>query len=208
MPRTGSRRPHTGAATSTRQQLVDAAVTVLAERGYTAATSRAVAEQAGCNQALVFYHHGSLNDLLLAALDASNQAALDRYRSRLEDATRVADLSAALRELYPTDRTSGHVALLTQMIAGGIVDPDLGAEVARRVEPWIELTADALARALPTAIASRIPTQHLAYVIVAAALGAELLAILTGNHERNQEILDRLEASSGIVAAFRSHVDV
>lgn len=194
MPRTGSRTASTQTAGGTRQRLVDAAVAVLAEHGYAGATSRAIAQEVGCNQALVFYHHGTLNDLLLTALDVSNQAALDRYRDRLEQADGIGDLLGALRDLYRRDRASGHIGLLAQLVAGGIVDSELGTEVAERVDPWIELTRQALIRALPGPVAGRLPVDDLAYVVVTAALGSELLASLTGDHARNRAVLDRLSA--------------
>lgn len=197
MPRTGSRRsPEAGGGT--RQRLVDAAVAVLGAQGYAGATSRAIAEEAGCNQALVFYHHGSLNDLLLAALDASSQAALERYRTRLAGVDSVSDVLTVLQELYPADQASGHIGLLAEMVAGGIVDPDLGTEVALRVQPWLQLTRDALADALPGPVARRLPLDDLAYLIVTGALGGEMLATLTGDHERNRAVVDRV-AGSGLL---------
>lgn len=201
VPRTGSRTASTRTAGGTRERLVDAAVVVLAEHGYAGATSRAIAQEAGCNQALVFYHHGTLNDLLLAALDVSNQTALDRYRGGVEQSDGIGDLLGALRELYRQDRASGHIGLLAQLVAGGIVDPELGAEVAERVEPWIELTRRALMRVLPGPVAGRLPVDDLAYVIVTAALGGELLASLTGDHARNRAVLDRL-SGGGIFGLF------
>lgn len=202
MPRKRSRTASTQTAGGTRQRLVDAAVAVLAEHGYVGATSRAIAQEVGCNQALVFYHHGTLNDLLLAALDVSNQAALDRYRDHLEQADGIGDLLGALRDLYRQDRASGHIGLLAQMVAGGIVDPELGREVAQRVDPWIELTRQALIRALPGPVADRLPVDDLAYLVVTAALGGELLASLTGDHVRNRAVLDRLSAG-GIFSLLR-----
>lgn len=204
MPRTGSRSsPQAGGGT--RQRLVDAAVAVLSERGYTGATSRAIAEEAGCNQALVFYHHGSLNDLLLAALDASSEMALERYRTRLAAVDSVADLVTVLQELYPADQATGHIGLLAEMVAGGIVDADLGAEVALRVQPWLQLTQDALAQALPTPMARRLPLEDLAYLIVTGALGGELLAALTGDHDRNRAVVDRLATGGLLRFLARKH---
>ncbi len=204
MPRTGSRSSHQ-AGGGTQQRLVDAAVAVLRARGYKGATSRAIAEEAGCNQALVFYHHGSLNDLLLAALDASNQEALERYRTRLVEVDSVSDVLSVLQELYPVDQATGHISLLAEMVAGGVVDPDLGTEVGMRVEPWLQLTQDALASALPTPLARRLPLDDFAYLIVTGALGGELLATLTGDHDRNRAVVDRLAAGGLLGMLGRKH---
>lgn len=50
----------------TRSEILDAAYTVLVERGYDGFTTRAVAEEAGRNQSLVHYYFETKRDLLLA----------------------------------------------------------------------------------------------------------------------------------------------
>src|SRR3954463_14280312 len=57
----------------TRNQILRAAFDTLEDKGFAAATSRAVAERGGFNQALVFYYFGSMDALLLAALDWTNE---------------------------------------------------------------------------------------------------------------------------------------
>ena len=57
-------------STRTRRLLVDAAIETLKEEGFTRASARTIAERAGSNQGLIFYHFGSVANLLLAALDA------------------------------------------------------------------------------------------------------------------------------------------
>ena len=53
----------------TRDALIEAAIAVLRESGFASASARRIAQRAGCNQALVFYHFGTVNDLLVAALE-------------------------------------------------------------------------------------------------------------------------------------------
>lgn len=55
--------------TDTRARLLDAAAEVVGAHGWSAATTRAVAEQAGVNKALVHYHFGSIDALLIAAVE-------------------------------------------------------------------------------------------------------------------------------------------
>lgn len=143
----------------------------------------------------MFYHYGKLNDLLLAALDASNQQSLERYRDALEGTEGLRDLLDVVRDVYPEDHRSGHINLMAQMVAGGIVDRDLGRRVGQRIQPWLELTRDAIHRALPAPLRRRFPSDELSYLIVAAALGAELLATLSDDHTRNRVTLERLTGS-------------
>ena len=66
----------------TRRVLVEAAIETLKDVGYAGASARAIAERAGSNQGLVFYHFGSVANLLLAALDAVSADRLDPVPGR------------------------------------------------------------------------------------------------------------------------------
>ncbi len=44
----------------TRAALIEAAIAALHESGFARASARRTAQRAGCNQALVFYHFGSV----------------------------------------------------------------------------------------------------------------------------------------------------
>lgn len=54
---------------ATREALVTAAVEIFGQRGYHAATNRALAEAAGVNAALIGYHFGGKRGLYLAAFE-------------------------------------------------------------------------------------------------------------------------------------------
>src|SRR5664279_5625283 len=64
---------------ATRHRLVDAAVETLKEHGYAGASARVIAERAGVNQGLIFYHFDSVAGLLLAALDTVSAMRRARY---------------------------------------------------------------------------------------------------------------------------------
>lgn len=196
MPRIKS--PHRQAQGETPQRLVTATVELLATEGYAATTVRAIGERAERNPALVSYHFGSVNALLLEALDRSSGARLERYRAELEDVETWRGLRRTLRRLYREDREVGHVRLLAEMVAGGIVDRELGAEVAHRVAPWVDLVEGTVRRLLPAvARRRRAPVREVAYGVVAAFLGLELLGNLAGDHARGDEVIDRLTADAG-----------
>lgn len=57
------------AGDATRKALLDAAEDLLISKGVAGITTRKVAEQAGVNQALVHYHFGTIEELLVAALE-------------------------------------------------------------------------------------------------------------------------------------------
>ena len=90
----------TEVAPSTKQQIVEAALETLKTEGFAGATSRAIARVGGFNQALVFYHFGSLDNLLLAALDAMSEARMRRYAAAVEEALPVRELAYAAVTFY------------------------------------------------------------------------------------------------------------
>src|SRR3954468_13122266 len=105
---------------STKEQIVDAALQALAEDGFAGATSRAIARSGKFNQALVFYHFGSLDALLLAALDKTSEERLDHSRAAVRPATSFEELAEVAARAYRDDRESRHVAVVSQMIAGSV----------------------------------------------------------------------------------------
>jgi AcrR family transcriptional regulator len=66
------------AGDATRLALLDAAEELLVSKGVAGITTRKVAEQAGVNQALVHYHFGTIEQLLLAVLERVSVAVKER----------------------------------------------------------------------------------------------------------------------------------
>ena len=195
MATTRTRREGTSPRESsdTRAALVAAATEALAEVGFAGASAREIARRAGCNQALVFYHFGTVLDLLLAALDAVSERRLAAYAPLVGSSGSPADLVDALGEVVRADLASGDVAVLVEMVAGAQSVPGLGPRVAERLEPWRELAREAVRRAVAgMPFAALVPVEDLAHGVVAGVLGLELLATLDGDHDRAGALLDRL----------------
>jgi AcrR family transcriptional regulator len=191
--RTGSAsRPDTRSV-RTRDALVVAAVEVLRTRGFAGATARAIAAQAGCNQGLVFYHFGSVVDLLLAALDDVSARRRARYTAALADVHRPGELVELATRIFREDLDNGDAAVLVEMIAGAASTPGLGPRVKARVAPWIDFATQALDAALrPTPFAHAVPTTDLAHGVVAMYLGLELMSHLDGDRAPALALFDRL----------------
>ncbi len=81
--------PTAGRSDATRRALVEAAVESLRIDGFSGASARAIAARAGVNQALVFYHFGSVADLLLAALDDVSARRRSRYATAVDAVERA-----------------------------------------------------------------------------------------------------------------------
>jgi AcrR family transcriptional regulator len=66
------------AGDATRKALLDAAEELLVLKGASSITTRKVAERAGVNQALVHYHFGTIEELLVAVLERVSLAVKER----------------------------------------------------------------------------------------------------------------------------------
>jgi len=153
--------------------MLDATLETLREEGFTGATSRAIARRGGFNQALVFYHFGSLDGLLLAALDATSVERLERYRAEVATADTPDELIAVMARIYAEDRDSGHLTVVSQMVAGSLARRDLAPEVLARMEPWLEFAEETLRRFVGPTLAP-----ELALAAVTFYFGVNLLSVL------------------------------
>src|SRR3984957_9998556 len=111
---------------TTKAALVDAAVETLKTKGFAGASAREIARTGSFNQALIFYHFGSVQNLLLAALDLVSARRMRAYGPAFERARTAAELAHLAREIYAEDLENGYVTVLGEMVAGGVSNAELG----------------------------------------------------------------------------------
>jgi AcrR family transcriptional regulator len=180
-PGVSSRR--SGEATRTR--ILDAALETLRTEGYAATTARAIAKRGDFNPALIFYHFGGVDDLLLAALDRSSAQRMARYREVLDGVTTLTGLLDAMRALYAEDMETPHVTAVQELIASSAFSGELAPEVLVRMQPWIDFAHEVIDRILGDSPLRRaVDTRDLAFALVAMYLGSEQVARLQGDASR------------------------
>ena len=192
-----------GRGAETRERLIDGAIAVLRTEGFAGATARAVAGAAGCNQALVFYHFGSVQTLLVAALATVSERRAAAFGPLLDAIAGPDDLVAAAGEVHRADLESGNVAVLAEMLAGAGSDPELARQVAECVRPWFGVARASVERAIPgNVLDSLLGAEEAAYAVVALFVGMELLSRLDPGADRTEALLDalgRLARLAGLV---------
>lgn len=177
MLKMAERRPRD--AERTRADLVGAALETLKERGFAGTTARAIAARGGFNQALIYYHFGGVDRLLLAALDRSSSERLARYRSELAAAPTLPEKVAAAERLYREDVDGGHITVLSELVGASLARPELRPELVARLQPWLEFTRAVIADALPEGpLPELVPVREAAFALVALYLGLNLLSRL------------------------------
>ena len=191
-------------ATDTRAALLAAAIAVLSESGFASASARRIAQRAGCNQALVFYHFGSVNDLLVAALEDVSARRMAAYRGLLGRTGSLSELIAAARTVFEADLDAGHVRVLTEMISGAQSVPGLGERVAACLAPWRDFAETAVRDVLAASpVASLLPTEEAAHAVLAGILGLEMLASLDGDRGPALALFDRAQAVGDMLDRLR-----
>ncbi len=159
----------------TRTRLLDGALETLRTKGIAGVSARTIAAAAGVNQALVFYHFGSVDDLLAAACTYGAQQRLASYASQLDAVRSLSDLLAVGLELHRQERAGGNVIVLAQMLAGAQSEPRLAPATAQALELWIGGIETVLRRVLASSpLAEILDTGGLARSIASAFIGFEL----------------------------------
>lgn len=190
-----------GSPDSARGRLVDAAIETLRVDGFARASARTIAKRAGVNQGLVFYHFGSVNELLLAALDEVSARRLDRYTRALESVATPSDLVDVAAGIFREDLDRGYVTVLVEMIAGSASSRPFAEQVATRLAPWRDFARRALANAVPPPLAALVPIDDAAHAVVALYLGLEMLSHLEGEHDRATALFDHARTLAGLFEA-------
>ncbi|MFJ3904754.1 TetR/AcrR family transcriptional regulator [Streptomyces sp. NPDC090025] len=135
-------------AEDTRTRLLQGALRTLVEQGIAKTSARSVAATAGVNQALIFYHFGSVDELLAAACRFGSEQRVARYRDRLEGVGSLSELLSFAREMHAEERAAGHVAVLGQLLAGAQTQPRLVTATAAGLDLWITEIERVLRRVL------------------------------------------------------------
>jgi AcrR family transcriptional regulator len=184
---------------ATRERIVEAALETVREEGFADTTARAIARRGGFNQALIFYHFGSVDDLLMEAFGQVSQRNVDRYRAAVAEVASLTDLVAIARRLHDEDLREGSVTAVTQLMAAAN-DPERGGVLLDRFDEWIRLVEDALARATAQIpMASAVPPREAAYAIAAMFLGIELMSRLDPERSEAEAVFSMMESIAGLI---------
>jgi AcrR family transcriptional regulator len=190
-------------ARSSRRALVEAAIETLRVDGFARASARTISARAGCNQGLVFYYFGSVSNLLLAALDSVSADRLARYGPAVDGARSPEALVDVAATIFREDLDAGYAKVLVEMIAAASSTPGLDAEVLARIAPWTDFAHRAVDGAIGgTVLSTVIPSDEIAYAVVALYLGLEMLSQLAGDRASSLAVFARATDLVKLVGAL------
>lgn len=136
----GPAATRTGAGDATRTSLLQAAASLVAQRGWGAVTTRAVAERAGVNQALVHYHFGSIEHLRQAAVMARLRPEIQGLADELlHERPMPESISRVMQRLDRFDLESEAAVLMAEALLRATRDERFGRQVGEVVRSWSAL---------------------------------------------------------------------
>ena len=163
-------------AEATRARIVEAALRALRDEGIAGISARGIARHGDFNQALIFYHFGSVEGLLVAVAQTESQRRSALYAPALAEVTTLSELVGVARRLHDEEFQEGTVAALTQMLAGAVGSEELSRGIADALHPWTDLVGETIDRLLAgTPFGDVLPRDDLTSGIAALFLGIELL---------------------------------
>jgi AcrR family transcriptional regulator len=159
----------------TRQMLLDGAIAALRDKGIAGASARSIASAAGVNQALVFYHFGSVDALIQAACREAAAQQVESYRPLFRSVASLHDLLVLGQRLHAEQRSAGNVTVLAQVLAGARHNPRLAAAAREALTLWIDEIEANLERLLDGNPLTQVAdTGCLARAVAAGFIGIEL----------------------------------
>jgi AcrR family transcriptional regulator len=173
-----------------RGRIVEAALRTLTSAGYAETSVRAIAATGGFSPALVFYHFGSVDALLLAVLDRISDERLSRYETRLAGVTNLQALGAAMTELYAEDLQLGQLTAVQEIVGAMAFDPELGVEVVARMQAWMTFAEQLASRILAgSPLAGLVDPSVIGSAVIALYLGLEIVARMRGGDSTGSSAL-------------------
>lgn len=178
-----SQDPHVDAVTDTvaptmadtKTKLLEASMDVLRTDGIAGVSARVIAGRAGVNQALVFYHFGTLDGLLAAGSRHAVDRLADHYRQLFAAVDSLSELLQVGRELHDTEQAAGNVAAMAQLMAGGQRDPELAAAARYAMDRWIAEVEQVVDRVLRSSVLADVSdARGLSRIVCASFIGLEL----------------------------------
>lgn len=186
-------------AEHTRTRIVEAALQALRDEGIAGISARTIARHGGFNQALIFYHFGSVEGLLVAVARNESERRSALYAPALASVSSLTELVAVARRLHDEEFQGGTVAALTQVLAGAVGSEDLSRGIAESLRPWTALVGDTIDRLLAdTPFGDLLPRDDLTSGVAALFLGIELLSGLDPNLASGS-LFTTMEAVAGLI---------
>jgi AcrR family transcriptional regulator len=138
----------TPARVEAEEALLDAAERLLVSVGHASITTRLVAQEAGVNHGLVHYYFGSVDELLLQALERFTGRVLDRQRAMYGTDAPFAEKWRIAVGFIEEDLAAGYPKVWAELEVLASNKPEMRERLRGVNDSWRSLLRDALAQAI------------------------------------------------------------
>ena len=160
------------------------------------ASARTIARTGDFNQALLFYHFGSIEELLLESLTWANRMRMEQFAAQFEAASSLADLVDLAYDLYASE-VHDYQSALVAIVAGWPAGSEVGQRVMEVLRPWDEMVQRSLRRCLDgSAFVQIMPAHDLTFGLVSLLLGVELNSRFDRNEDRTKSLFSALRSAA------------
>ena len=151
----------------TRGRLLRASATLIVELGWSAVTTRAVAERAGVNQALVHYHFGSIGNLRRESVTTRLTPAIQELIDELLDERPLTEsIRRVMRLIDGFDLGTETGVLMAETLLQATRDPSVAEAMGGIVGSWSEMLGPRLVVAQQRGVVrADIPSDRLTAVL-------------------------------------------
>lgn len=129
------------------EAFLDAAERLLVEVGHGGITTRRLASEAGLNQGLVHYYFGSLDEVLLQALERFTERLIERQRAMYRAELPFIEKWRTAMEYLESDLSAGYPKIWLELQALGWNRPEIRERVARVNAEWRAVLRESFAEA-------------------------------------------------------------
>ena len=170
----------TSARAETGTTLLEAAKTVLRQKGYAGLSTRDVAAAAGVPLSQIHYHFGSKRGMVLALFEYLNAQLLGRQNAMFSNpALKLSEQWDLACDYLDEDIASGYVRVLQELIAVSWHDAEVAKVIRAGIMGWIELITG-LAKAAEQKIGPLGPfsAEEVGAIAASSFIGGESLFLL------------------------------
>jgi AcrR family transcriptional regulator len=200
-PRSAATSKKTAQATGaeTRVKIIEAARQVLRDQGITEASARNIARQGDFNQALIFYHFGSIEGLLIAVAEDEGRLRATLYAEQFQRITKLAELVRIARDVHSHEMDTGGPTVLSQLLAGALSSEPIAQGMVQAMQPWMDLVNSAMGQTVAsTPFVSMLPSEDLAFAVASLFIGMELLSSLDPTAKQAERLFDMFGNLAGL----------
>jgi AcrR family transcriptional regulator len=159
-----------------KARLVEATVRVLARDGFAHASARAIATEAGGVNGLIFYHFGSMDQLLAVTARTLTERGIERIRQGLGGDRAHSTWATRLGDVIRSEAEGDDGRAVMELLVGSRTSPVLAEQVRAAFDHAMTFATTELERVVgDSPLTQIIPLALVAELASAAFLGLEVL---------------------------------